>query len=105
MREDEIEALLKFDGAKLEVLFREDLVGKAGYPYTAIITHKNSKMNVARSAGTRVVAVRDTWGVYQRFRSATPEEQQSGVWKYENAMGDVEVQLKKILKEKQDGKN
>lgn len=86
------------------MVYRDDLVGQGGNLYTAIITHKNSQMNVARAAETRIEAVRKTWNIYQQFRSATPEEQQSGTWKYENAMGDVEVQLKKILKEKHDGK-
>lgn len=109
MREDEIEALLKFDDAKLEVIYRDDLVGKAGSLYTAVIKYKhpvkNFRVNVARAGETRVQAVRDVWVVYNRYRNASPEEKESGVWKYENALGDVEVQLKKVLKEKHNGKN
>jgi hypothetical protein len=96
---------LKFDGAVLDVVHRNDLVGQAGIPYTAIITHGLSKINIARAGKTRLEAVRGTWAVYQQFRNAAPKEQQSGTWKYENAMGDVEVQLKKLLEEKQNGKN
>lgn len=102
LREDEIEAVLKFDNATLEVVFRNDLIGKSGWPYTAII--KDRKINIARSGDTRNKAVQAVWDVYKRYRMEHPDNEVSGVWVYENAMGDVEVQLKKLLEEKRNAK-
>lgn len=102
LREDEIEAVLKFDDAELIVVYRDDLMGKAGAPYTAII--KDKSINVARAGDTRIGAVHKVWEVYRRYRMDNPDQQRSGEWMYENAMGDVEVQLKKLLEEKRNGK-
>lgn len=103
MREDEIEALLKFDGAQLLVVYRDDLMGQAGAPYTAIV--KDKSVNFSRGGKTRIEAVRAAWDVYRRYRMESPENQKSGGWIFENAMGDVDVELKKLLEEKRNEKS
>lgn len=102
LREDEIEAILKFDNASLEVVFRDDLMAQANALYTAII--KYQKITLARPANTRSAAVQAVWETYKRYRMDNPDSEVSGVWVYENAMGDVEVQLRKLLEEKRNGK-
>lgn len=102
MREDEIEALLKFDKARLVVVHRDDLVG-AVEPYTAIIINAQGA-SFARGGATRLEAVRTAWGVYNDYKNTPVAERHTARWFYEHAMGDVEIHLKKLLEEKHNGK-
>lgn len=90
MREDEIEALLKLDGAYLIV--EPDLPGKGDY--TAVIHRPNKEgghsVRLAKCRNHRVDAVRAVWEVYNEcLRSDTL----SGNWMFKFAMADVDLQL------------
>lgn len=92
LREDEMEALLKFDGAKLRVVSYDDLVSRMdGQTYVALITINNK--NFMGSGGSRIEAIRNAWETYQRYMVAPVEDQHNGYWLYENALANVEVQL------------
>jgi len=65
LREDEIEAVLKFDGARLVVSYMpDDLMARAGAPFTALIT--TEKINVVRTGSSRNAAVQAAWNAYKR---------------------------------------
>ena len=88
-REDEIEAILKFDGSKLLV---SDDWAQTGL-YRATITGRNRAFT--RESETRISAVHKVWQLYLQFTSELPESVNNGYWLYENALGDVEIQLMK----------
>lgn len=104
MREDEIEALLKLDGAELKVYSRDSPVGRTvpSYTsYTAVIRLKagatprnpNNIKAFSRSNNIRNDAVFSVWHVYQQFMVGTKEEKQDVTWLYEEAEANVEIQL------------
>jgi hypothetical protein len=103
LREDEIEALLKFDGATLQVLKNDDLLAKAGQTYTAIITIGGCRIDVARADDSRVRAVRKAWEVYLLYKKAPLDERENGYWLYEQAMSTVTKMVATTNKEKQNG--
>jgi uncharacterized protein YifN (PemK superfamily) len=102
MREDEIEALLKFDRAKLVVHdYRgKDLLVGVGQDYVAIITSEDGR-NFAGTGKRRLDAIYEAWKTYQRFMVAPLSERYNHDWLLKNAEADVEVQLNKNLQEKQ----
>jgi len=86
LREDEIEALLRFDGAGLVVLNFTDLTSQAGQPYVALITTKEDR-SIAHGDATRLGAVQAAWALYKKYAvAANPED---GYWMYENAEANV----------------
>lgn len=92
LREDEMEALLKFDGAKLRVVSYDDLVSRMdGQTYVALITINNK--NFMGAGESRIEAIRNAWEVYQRYMVTPVEDRYNGYWLYENALANVEVQL------------
>ena len=101
LREDEIEALLKFDRASLVVVRYDALTYSAGQPYVAVITREGGRA-FAGNAESRIKAVHAVWETYQRFMDAPIHSRHNGYWLYENALADVELQRIKN-KEKQNG--
>ena len=99
LREDEIEALVKFDRASLRVVEYDDLTSSAGVPYVAVIRREDGRAFVG-NADSRIGAVHEAWGTYQRFMDAPIHTRHNGYWLYENALADVELQRIKN-KEKQ----
>jgi hypothetical protein len=101
MREDEIEALLKLDGADLNVYSRDSPVGQTVTSYTAIIRLKfpptpqnpNGIKGFSRSSNVRNDAVFSVWHVYQQFMAGKKEEKKDVTWLYEEAQANVEIQL------------
>ena len=92
LREDEMEALLKFDGAKLRVVSYDDLVSRVdGHSYIALIAIKDK--NFMGSGSSRIDAIRNAWETYQRYMVAPLDDRYNGYWLYENALANVEVQL------------
>jgi hypothetical protein len=89
LREDEIEAILKFDGSQLHVAYTMNPHTKPAY--IVIITGKGRVFS--RTADVRISAVHQVWELYLKYTSEHPSKQNDGYWMYENAMGDVEVQL------------
>ena len=94
MREDEIEALLKLDGAKLKVYSPFSI-------HTAIIHLPVSNgphkiRSLSRKAELRSDAVQDVWKVYQNYMRGSKHEQyqlESINWLFEEAQANVEIQL------------
>lgn len=103
LREDEIEALLKFDGASLQVLKNDDLLAQAGQMYTAIITIGGCRIDIARADDSRIRAVRKVWEVYMLYKGTPLEERENGHWLYEQAMSTVTKMVATTNKEKQHG--
>jgi hypothetical protein len=105
LREDEIEALLKFDGAVLQVLKNDDLLAQASHTYTAIITIGGFPVgiDIARADDSRVRAVRKAWEVYLLYKKAPLDERENGYWLYEQAMSTVTKMVATTNKEKQNG--
>ena len=101
MREDEIEALLKLDGADLNVYSRDSPVGQTVTSYTAIVRLKagatsrnpNNIKAFSRSTNIRNDAVQAVWHVYQQFMAGTKEIKTDVTWLYEEAQANVEIQL------------
>jgi hypothetical protein len=101
MREDEIEALLKLDGADLSVYSRDSPVGQTVTSYTAVIRLKagatprnpNNIKAFTRSTNIRNDTVQAVWYLYQQFMVGTKEEKQDVTWLYEEAEANVEIQL------------
>jgi hypothetical protein len=93
LREDEIEALLKFDGKTLRVLKNEDLLAQGGQTYTALIRGHfpdiDDQRTIGRSAETRLEAVREVWEAYKKYYDAPVEVKNSGESYLEDAMGNV----------------
>lgn len=89
IREDEIEAILKFDGSNMIVVRPNSPVKN----YIAIITGKGRVLT--RDSESRIDAVRQVWALYLQYTSEHPDKKDDGYWLYENAMGEVEVQLMK----------
>lgn len=73
LREDEIEALLKFDGAKLEVIYL-----RAGKNYMAVVIIGDIKdtasWKVSAIEDTRRKAVQEVWKKYRKLTPATTIE-------------------------------
>lgn len=101
MREDEIEALLKLDGADLNVYSRDSPVGQTVTSYTAVIRLKagatprnpNNIKAFTRSSNVRNDAVFSVWHVYQQFMAGTKEIKTDVTWFYEEAQANIEIQL------------
>lgn len=102
LREDEIEALVKFDRSSMTVTRYGDLTASMGQEYVCIIVREDGRA-FAGSGETRIQAVHKAWGTYQKFMSAPVESRHSGYWLYENAIADVELQRLKNNQEKQHG--
>jgi len=100
LREDEIEALVKFDRASLTIVKYDDLTSSAGQPYAAIIKREDGRA-FAGNAESRIKAVHEVWETYQRFMDAPVHSRHNGYWLYENALADVELQRIKNKQEKQ----
>ena len=98
LREDEIEALLKFDKASIKVINYDDLTVSAGQPYVVIITSADGR-SFAGNGESRIEAVHAAWETYQRFISAPIGARHNGYWLYENATANVEIQRWKNFKE------
>ena len=100
LREDEIEALVKFDRASLTVVNYYDLTASAGQPYAAIIKREDGRA-FAGNAESRIKAVHEVWETYQRFMDAPIHSRHNGYWLYENALANVELQRIDNNQEKQ----
>lgn len=87
MREDEIEALLKFMGGTLMVHKDENDLFSKIEPYTAIILGKDRKF--ARSANTRLEAVYAVWKLYQDYMEVPLDRQNDLAWLVEHAHANV----------------
>lgn len=92
LREDEIEAILKFDNASLMVTRYDDLTSAAGQEYVANITRPAGDADeyLARGAPTRAEAVQEVWKVYQQ-RQGVGSPVENPEWPLEDALGRVEV--------------
>lgn len=99
LREDEIEAILKFDGGYMQVVSPKSPAMK----YIAIITGKGRVLT--RDSESRIDAVRQVWALYLQYTSEHPDKKDDGYWLYENALGDVEVQLIKNRRKHDDKEN
>lgn len=84
LREDEIEALVKFDRASLVVV-------RSPPNYAAIIKRADGRA-FAGNAESRIGAVHAAWETYQRFMDAPIHSRHNGYWLYENALANVELQ-------------
>ena len=101
MREDEIEALLKLDGADLSVYSRDSPVGQTVTSYTAVIRLKfpptpqnpNGIKAFSRNTNIRNDAVQAVWHLYQQFMAGTKEIKTDVNWLYEEAQAIIEIQL------------
>jgi len=102
LREDEIEALVKFDRASLTIVKYDDLTSSAGQPYAAIIKREDGRA-FAGNAESRIGAVHAVWETYQRFMDAPIHFRHNGYWLYENALANVELQRINNDQEKQNG--
>jgi hypothetical protein len=102
LREDEIEALVKFDRSSLTVVKYDDLTTTAGQPYVAIIKMVDGRA-FAGNGDSRITAVRAAWETYQRFMNAPIQSRHNGYWLYENALANVELQRITNQTEKQHG--
>jgi len=91
LREDEIEALVKFDRASLRVVEYDDLTSSAGQPYVAVIRREDGRAFTGNGE-SRIKAVHIAWETYQRFMDAPIHTRHNGYWLYENALADVELQ-------------
>ena len=87
LREDEIEALLKFMGGKLAVHKDENDLFSKLEPYTAIIIGKDRKF--ACSANTRLEAVYAVWKLYQDYIEVPLDKQNDHAWLVEHAHANV----------------
>jgi hypothetical protein len=87
VREDEIEALLKFMGGTLMVHKAENDLFSKLEPFTAIIIGKGKKF--ARSADTRLQAVHAVWKVYQDYLEVPLDKQDDHIWLVEHAHANV----------------
>jgi hypothetical protein len=87
VREDEIEALLKFMGGTLAVHKDENDLFSKIEPFTAIITGKDKKF--ARSANTRLEAVHAVWKLYQDYIEVPLDKQDNLAWLIEHAHANV----------------
>lgn len=92
LREDEMQALLSFDKARLAVMHFDDIFKAAGRPYTAMITTLDDRRFMG-DGKSRIEAVQAAWETYQRFMLEPREDRYNGYWMYENALANVEVQL------------
>ena len=90
LREDEIEALLKFDGMTLHVHKRDDLFGSN---YYAIIRGHIEVLKDDRGfmgeSPSRSAAVHKAWAKYNEFRKDSPDDQHTMKWIYEDAEVNV----------------
>ncbi|MCG3772520.1 MAG: hypothetical protein JW384_03734 [Nitrosomonadaceae bacterium] len=91
LREDEIEALLRFDRASLVVARYDALTYSAGQPYVAVIKREGGRA-FAGNAESRIKAVHAVWETYQRFMDAPIQSRHNGYWLYETAVANVELQ-------------
>lgn len=92
LREDEIEALLRFDRAVLTVQRYDDLVAAAGQPFVAFIVVERGR-RFAGGGVSRIAAIHAVWEIYQRFMNTPLEERGSQSWLYKNAVANVEHQV------------
>lgn len=103
LREDEIEALVKFDRASLTVVKYEDLTSSVWLrgkpPYVVIIKMEDGRA-FAGNGESRIDAVRAVWETYQRFMGEPIQFRHNGYWLYETALADAELQRIKNDQEK-----
>jgi hypothetical protein len=99
LREDEMEALLKLDGAVLSVTKNTVVPDE----YSAIITQGVPAKHFARTSESRADAVLRVWEVYQRYMSPPPKHEDSPEWVEEEVRGSIENTYIKLLQEKQNG--
>ena len=101
MREDEIEALLKLDGAELGVYTKGPVCEVGIEGYTAVIRlrfpptpqNPNGIKAFSRSSNVRNDAVFSVWHVYQHFMACTKEEKKDVTWLYEEAEANIDITL------------
>lgn len=114
LREDEIEALLKFDGAKLTVTRSSDTLFEP--TFTAIIeysvkAHMPEMMHcyglLTRESPIRIAAIRAVWDLYQKRQGVPVTQYGAGEidWVKEDVEGRVAQLRDKIIldMEKQNG--
>lgn len=103
LREDEMEALLKLDGAVLSVTknYADDAV--VPDEYSAIITQGFPAKYFARTGESRADAVLRVWEVYQRYMRPPPKHEDDPEWVQEEVRGSIENNYIKLLQEKQNG--
>ena len=118
MREDEIEALLKLDGAELGVYTKGPVCEVGVERYVAVIRlrfpptpqNPNGIKAFSRSSNVRNDAVFSVWHLYQRYMEGTNKEKQDVIWLYEEAEANIDIKLQesnieiKLLKGKADVK-
>lgn len=101
MREDEIEALLKLDGAELGVYTKGPACEVGVESYVAIIRlrfpptpqNPNGIKAFSRSSNVRNDAVFSVWYLYQRYMEGTNKEKQDVTWLYEEAEANIDIKL------------
>ena len=98
LREDEMEALLKLDGAVLLVTKNTVVPDE----YSAIIKTKAGTY-FARTGESRADAVLRVWEVYQRYMRPPPKHEDDPEWVEEEVRGSIENNYIKLLQEKQNG--
>ena len=93
LREDEIEALLKFEGSQLAVY---NDVEDGSWNYTAMIHISTPPIKVLScSHESRIDAIRGVWAKYNRYK----EDQRRNsfdVWWLEEAKANVEIKLHEL---------
>lgn len=94
LREDEIEALLKFDGMTLQVHKHDDLFGNRYYALiSGYIKELNETRGFAADDRDRCTAVRVVWEKYNKFREVAVTVKRTLEWIYEDAEANVIKQL------------
>lgn len=99
MREDEVEALLKLDGAQLQVYSKESPTG-SNKTYMASVQlavsalhNPNELKHFARVGATREEAVHSVWKIYKQFMEGTQEDKRDVTWFFTEAEANVELKL------------
>lgn len=100
LREDEIEALLKFDGAVLFVPETHDM----NVSHIALIRLPAVEVGIQNrwlsgSGETRIEAIHAVWEVYQKYMATPMASRHNGYWLYEQATADVQRQRLKLNQE------
>ncbi len=101
MREDEIEALLKLDGAELGVYTKNPACEVGAERYVAVIRlrfpptpqNPNGIKAFSRGSSVRNDAVFSVWYLYQRYMEGTNKEKQDITWLYEEAEANIDITL------------
>lgn len=104
--ESAIKELLKSDKRLLSVRARES-EGEIILSACILPTHPDltlrpltaNQTKLSREATTRSEAVQQVWHLYQLYKAAKHKSQINEYWHYENALADVEVQLRKNVAE------